>query len=99
MRIDDVRYRCEEQRVAVGVRTGRDLRRNEPTRAAAIIDDDLLSKTCAQLLRRYASEYVRRTARWKTHDEAHRPIGITLRVSSARDKQHHCSDPTRKPTQ
>ena len=80
MRVDDLRNRREEKRVAVRIRARRDFGRDQSAGTAAIVATTLLSETARELLRGDAAEYVGGAAGRKADDQPHRAI----RIRSAR---------------
>ena len=83
-RVDRVRERRQEERVAVGRRTHDRLGANIVAGARPVLDDEWLAEPLRQPLSHQAREDVGRAAGGKADDDAHRPRRIGLRPSDAR---------------
>src|SRR5678816_1064930 len=81
-RIDRVRERRLEQRIAVGRCFGDDLRGDVAARAGPDVHDHLLAPFLGELLRDGACGNVARAARRETDDEADGLARVLLRIST-----------------
>jgi hypothetical protein len=74
-----------EQRVTIWQRPHDGLSRDIATGAWPVFDDELLAESVGEPLTYDAGDDVDRLARGKSDDHAHRPRGVGLRPSNARD--------------
>jgi hypothetical protein len=80
----------EQQRVAVGRRSGHESGCDGGAAAWAVLDDDGLAETCAQRLGHEPRHGVDRSARRKRHDQLDRLLGISLCCKLRRDPENAC---------
>src|SRR5439155_14591943 len=70
--------RAEEQRIAVGLRPGGDLRTERAAAARPVLDDDLLPKALAHEHREHAAERIGRSPGRERNNHPDWPLGIAL---------------------
>jgi hypothetical protein len=95
-RVDaECRRRAHQQCVAVRRSLGDDVGADDSVRAGPVIDDHGLPERFGQLLCDEARVLIERPTRGDGHDQAHRPLGILLRVRvmrRKRDQREGCGD-------
>ena len=99
--IHDVAAVGHQQRMAVGRRARDDFGADEPARAGAVLDDELLSHAARELLCEQAPERVDAPTGAARHDDTHRLGGIGLcedmgRTERAQEQPEDCSSAARE---
>jgi hypothetical protein len=88
VRVDHERaIETQDERVAVGRRSGDGLRADVARGAGLGLDDDLLAESPRERFRDHAAARVRHAARCKRDDEANRPVGIAALRESDKGNQ------------
>jgi hypothetical protein len=88
-RIDRVRQRDDEKRIAVRCRLGGDVGADRSASAAAIIDIDLLAQLIAQMTGDQAADHVVAATRRERDDEPYLPVRVFVGGSAGGQCQQH----------
>ncbi len=89
-RAHEVRVADHQQRVAVGLRLGDQLRADRGTGTRPVVDDDLVPDRFRQPLSQYSARHIGRSAGRKRHHQTYRPAGIILCLGPRRKANDRC---------